>query len=70
MHDILDLQAFEPLFWTVAALLLANLMDGAKRKRWLLVGLVVGLRLMNKTPCFSGYWAPAWALWPRPFGAT
>ncbi|MDH3844042.1 MAG: glycosyltransferase family 39 protein, partial [Myxococcales bacterium] len=48
MHGMLDLPAFEPLFWTVAALLLADLIDGADRRRWLLIGAVVGLGLMNK----------------------
>lgn len=48
MHGMLDLPAFEPVFWTVAALLIADLIDGADRRRWLLIGAVVGLGLMNK----------------------
>ena len=48
MHGMLDLPAFEPVFWTVAALLIADLIDGADRRRWLLIGGVVGLGLMNK----------------------
>ena len=48
MHGMLDIVAFEPLFWTVAALLVADIIDGASPKRWLLVGVVVGLGLINK----------------------
>ncbi|MCZ6807300.1 MAG: glycosyltransferase family 39 protein, partial [Deltaproteobacteria bacterium] len=48
MHGMLDLPAFEPVFWTVAALLMADLIDGADRRRWLLIGGVVGLGLMGK----------------------
>lgn len=48
MHGMLDLPAFEPVYWTVAALLMADLIDGADRRRWLLIGGVVGLGLMNK----------------------
>ena len=48
MHGMLDIVAFEPLFWTAAALLVADLIDGADKKRWLLVGLVAGLGLLNK----------------------
>jgi len=48
MHGMLDIPAFEPVFWTVAALLIADLIDGADRRRWLLIGGVIGLGLMNK----------------------
>lgn len=48
MHGMLDIVAFEPLFWTVAALLVADIIDGAHPRRWLLVGVVVGLGLLNK----------------------
>ena len=48
MHGMLDIVAFEPLFWTASALLVADLIDGADKKRWLLVGLVAGLGLLNK----------------------
>jgi hypothetical protein len=48
MHGMLDIVAFEPLFWTLAAWLVADIIDGAGAKRWLLVGAVVGLGLLNK----------------------
>ena len=48
MHGMLDIPAFEPVFWTLAALLLTDLIDGADKKRWLLVGVVVGVGLLNK----------------------
>ena len=48
MHGMLDIVAFEPLFWTVAAWVVADIIDGASAKRWLLVGVVVGLGLLNK----------------------
>ena len=48
MHGMLDIVAFEPLFWTVAMLLVVGIIDGASPKRWLLVGVVAGLGLMNK----------------------
>ena len=48
MHGMLDIVAFEPLFWTVAAWVVADIVDGASAKRWLLVGVVVGLGLLNK----------------------
>jgi hypothetical protein len=52
MHGMLDIVAFEPLFWTVAALLVADIIDGADERRWLLVGVVVGLGLLNKHTMF------------------
>ena len=37
MHGMLDIPAFEPVFWSVGALLIIDLIDGADKKRWLLV---------------------------------
>lgn len=48
LHGILHLPAFEPVFWSVAALCVADLIDGADRKRWMVIGAVVGLGFLNK----------------------
>lgn len=43
-----SMNAFEPLFWAGAALLLARLANGAPPATWLGLGAVVGLGLLNK----------------------
>src|SRR4029450_7999858 len=40
--------ALEPLFWMAAALLVIGLLQGDSPRRWLAVGLVLGLGLLNK----------------------
>ncbi len=47
-HGYLHLPAFEGLFWSLAALWTVDLIDGADRRRWLLIGGAVGLGLLNK----------------------
>src|SRR5262249_49898746 len=45
-----SMNVFDQLFWTVAAYLVVRaLEDGAPRRRWLWLGLTLGLGLENKT---------------------
>ncbi len=46
--NILCLPAFEPLFWTLSALLLIRLIQTGNKHLWLWIGLVVGVGLLNK----------------------
>jgi Dolichyl-phosphate-mannose-protein mannosyltransferase len=43
-----SMNAFEPAFWALAAYLLLRLENGAPPRLWLLVGVVIGLGLLNK----------------------
>ena len=43
-----SMNAFEPLLWTAAALLVARIINGADERCWLLLGVVLGLGLLNK----------------------
>ena len=48
MGKILCIPVFEPLFWTGGTLLLLALARGARPRLWLLLGVVVGVGLLNK----------------------
>lgn len=43
-----SMNAFEPVLWALAAYLLLRLENGAAPRLWLLVGVVIGLGLLNK----------------------
>jgi 4-amino-4-deoxy-L-arabinose transferase-like glycosyltransferase len=43
-----SMNAFEPLLWTTAALLLTRIINGADARNWLMLGAVLGLGLLNK----------------------
>lgn len=43
-----SMNAFEPVLWTGAALLVARIVTGAPPATWLALGLVLGLGLLNK----------------------
>lgn len=43
-----SMNAFDMLFWTLAALLLARILREERRADWLALGVVLGLGLMNK----------------------
>jgi hypothetical protein len=43
-----SMNAFEPVLWTLAVLGLVGLVDGGDPRRWLWLGLVAGLGLLNK----------------------
>jgi hypothetical protein len=43
-----SMNAFEPALWALAAYLLLRLENGATPRAWLLVGVVIGLGLLNK----------------------
>lgn len=51
----LTMNAFEPLFWTALALVLARLASGGHGSLWLAAGALVGLGLLNKYS--MGYFA-------------
>jgi hypothetical protein len=46
--DFYSMNAFEPALWAAAALILARIANGADPRAWLLLGLVLGLGLLNK----------------------
>jgi hypothetical protein len=48
VDTLLTMNAFEPLFWTACAYLLARLLKGEDARLWLLFGPVAGVGLMNK----------------------
>lgn len=48
MGAILCIPVFEPVLWTLASLLVWQILNGASPRRWLLSGLVVGIGLHDK----------------------
>jgi hypothetical protein len=48
MGALLCIPVFEPVFWTLANLLVWQILNGASPRRWLWVGLVVGVGLHDK----------------------
>ena len=48
MHDLLTMNALEPLIWTGCAWLLVRLLDGEDPRLWLAFGALAGLGLNNK----------------------
>ncbi len=48
MGIMLNIVVFEPLFWTVGALLVVRILRGGSARLWLGVGVVVGIGLLNK----------------------
>ncbi|MGH7416187.1 MAG: glycosyltransferase family 39 protein, partial [Candidatus Rokuibacteriota bacterium] len=47
-HYLFTMNAFEPLFWTLCALLLVRIVNTGDQRLWLWFGLVAGLGLQNK----------------------
>ncbi|HIK18883.1 MAG TPA: glycosyltransferase family 39 protein [Leptolyngbyaceae cyanobacterium M33_DOE_097] len=48
MHTILTMNAFEPLIWTVCAYLILLALKYHRPRLWLLVGVLIGVGLLNK----------------------
>jgi 4-amino-4-deoxy-L-arabinose transferase-like glycosyltransferase len=48
MGKIICIPVFEPVFWTIGALILLALARGGRPRLWLALGIVVGLGLLNK----------------------
>lgn len=48
VNSILSMNAFEPLLWMGAVLVLLHLANGGDRRLWLLFGALLGLGLLNK----------------------
>jgi hypothetical protein len=46
--SLLSMNAFEPLFWMGSAYLLIRVLQGGSPRLWLLIGLLLGVGLMNK----------------------
>ena len=46
--SFLSMNAFEPIFWTLCALILLRIVKGADQRLWLLFGVVAGIGLLNK----------------------
>ncbi len=47
-NHVYSMNAFDVLFWTLAAAILVRVFDDGDAKLWLLLGVVLGLGLMNK----------------------
>ena len=48
MDSFLSMNAFEPVFWMLAAYLVIRMMERGSPRLWLLIGLVAGFGLLNK----------------------
>ncbi len=48
IHYLFTMNAFEPLFWTLCALLVVRIVKTGDQRLWLWFGLVAGLGLQNK----------------------
>ncbi len=48
MMSFYSMNAFEPLFWTAAAYVVARIVDSGEGRLWLLFGAIAGLGLENK----------------------
>ena len=48
MYHICTMNAFEPLFWTAAAYIVARIIQTGNQKLWLWFGLVSGIGILNK----------------------
>lgn len=48
IDSLFSMNSFEPLFWTGAAYVLVRIIQTGDRRRWLLVGLLLGAGVMNK----------------------
>ncbi len=48
LSDFYSMNAFEPLFWIGAALVLLRIINGGSQRQWLTFGLLMGLGLQNK----------------------
>ena len=46
--SLLTMNAFEPLFWMAGVYLLIRVLQGESERLWVLIGLVLGVGLMNK----------------------
>jgi len=60
MAAMLNIVVFEPLFWTIAVLLLLRALESPRTQRWLALGGWLGLALLNKHTAI--FWAAAMAL--------
>src|SRR5262245_17214288 len=48
IYSLFSMNAFEPLFWMASVYLLIRVLQGGGGRLWLLMGLVLGVGLMNK----------------------
>jgi len=48
MHNILTMNAFDHLFWTLSAYLMIRILKTNNPKLWILLGIVLGFGLLNK----------------------
>lgn len=48
MDSFLSMNAFEPVFWTLGAILIARILNGGSPHLWLWFGLVTGVAFLNK----------------------
>jgi 4-amino-4-deoxy-L-arabinose transferase-like glycosyltransferase len=54
--NLLTMNAFEPFFWVLCAYLTVRILKTNERRRWLLVGCVCGIGLLNKySMAFFGF---------------
>jgi len=48
MNSFLSMNAFEPMFWALGAILIARILNGGSPRLWLWFGLVTGVAFLNK----------------------
>ena len=48
MNSFLSMNAFEPVFWALGAILIARILNGGSARLWLWFGLVTGVAFLNK----------------------
>jgi hypothetical protein len=48
MNSFLSMNAFEPVFWALGAILIARILNGGSSRLWLWFGLVTGIAFLNK----------------------
>lgn len=67
VHGILNMNAFEPVFWMGAAYVLIRILQTGDGRRWLALGALIGLGLENKhsTAFFAAAVAAALVLSPE-----
>lgn len=63
MHTLLTMNAFELLIWSLCAYLILLSLKYDKPKLWLLIGVVLGIGLLNKFSMFFFAFSTAVGLW-------
>lgn len=52
MNTIFSMNTFDFLFWILSAYLFLRIIQTGEKKRWIILGIVIGIGLLNKTSMF------------------